>query len=79
MKDPRQRGKTITRAEEERWYGHELLDSMIYHQETIERYLAGLTLHGNPIVDKGLSDGDEILAELLEIVKQFTEGIDPDE
>ena len=52
---------------------------MIYHQETIERYLAGLTLHGNPIVDKGLSDGDEILAELLEIVKQFTEGIDPDE
>ena len=76
MKDPRH---FHTDAEEERWYGHELLDTMIYHQETIERYLAGLTLHGNPIVDKGFTDGDEILAELLEIVKQFTEGTDPNE
>ena len=77
MKDPRQSGETL--AELETKVGLNLLDTMIYHQETIERYLAGLTLHGNPIVDKGLSDGDEILAELLEIVKQFTEGIDPDE
>ena len=76
MTDPRQSGESY--AEEEHKYGLELLDSMIYHQETIERYLAGLTLHGNPIVDKGFTDGDEILAELLEIVKQFTEGIDPD-
>ena len=76
MKDPRH---FHTDAEEERWYGHELLDTMIYHQETIERYLAGLTLHKNPIVDKGFSDGDEVLGELLEIVKQFTEGITPDE
>ena len=73
MKDPRH---FHTDAEEERWYGHELLDTMIYHQETIERYLAG-TLHRNP--NKGFTDGDEILGELLEIVKQFTEGIDPDE
>ena len=75
MKDPKH---FHTDAEEERWYGHELLDTMIYHQETIERYLTGLTLHGNPIVDKGFTDGDEILAELLEIVKQFTEGTNPD-
>ena len=72
MKDPRH---FHTDAEEERWYGHELLDTMIYHQETIERYLAG-TLHRTP--NKGFTDGDEILGELLEIVKQFTEGIDPD-
>jgi len=72
MKDPK---RYHTDKEEERWYGHELLDTMIYHQETIERYLAG-TLHRNP--NKGFTDGDEILGELLEIVKQFTEGIDPD-
>ena len=72
MKDPRH---FHTDAEEERWYGHELLDTMIYHQETIERYLAG-TLHRNP--NKGFTDGDEVLGELLEIVKQFTEGINPD-
>ena len=77
MKDPRQSGESL--AELENKVGLDLLDSMIYHQETIERYLAGLTLHGNPIVDKGFTDGDEILAELLEIVKQFTEGTDPDE
>ena len=76
MKDPRQSGESL--AELENKVGLDLLDSMIYHQETIERYLAGLTLHGNPIVDKGFSDGDEVLGELLEIVKQFTEGIDPD-
>ena len=72
MKDPRH---FHTDAEEERWYGHELLDTMIYHQETIERYLAG-SLYRNP--NKGFTDGDEVLGELLEIVKQFTEGIDPD-
>ena len=76
MKDPRQSGESL--AELESKVGLNLLDTMIYHQETIERYLTGLTLHGNPIVDKGFSDGDEILSELLEIVKQFTEGIDPD-
>ena len=76
MTDPRQSGESL--AELENKVGLDLLDSMIYHQETIERYLAGLTLHGNPIVDKGFTDGDEILGELLEIVKQFTEGIDPD-
>ena len=76
MKNPRQSVETL--AELENKVGLDLLDSMIYHQETIERYLAGLTLHGNPIVDKGFSDGDEVLGELLEIVKQFTEGIDPD-
>ena len=63
MKDPRQRGKTITRAEEERWYGHELLDSMIYHQEPIEHHLADQSF---PV------GGDEVLLELLEILKQFT-------
>ena len=76
MTDPRQSGESL--AELENKVGLDLLDSMIYHQETIERYLAGLTLHGNPIVDKGFTDGDEVLGELLEIVKQFTEGIDPD-
>ena len=76
MKDPRQSGESL--AELENKVGLDLLDTMIYHQETIERYLAGLTLHGNPIVDKGFTDGDEVLGELLEIVKQFTEGIDPD-
>jgi hypothetical protein len=76
MTDPRQSGESY--AELENKVGLDLLDTMIYHQETIERYLAGLTLHGNPIVDKGFTDGDEVLGELLEIVKQFTEGIDPD-
>ena len=73
MTDPRQSGESY--AEEEQKYGLELLDSMIYHQETIERHLAGI-LHRNP--NRGFTDGDEVLGELLEIVKQFTEGIDPD-
>ena len=74
MNDPRQSGESL--AELENKVGLDLLDSMIYHQETIERYLAG-SLYRNP--NKGFTDGDEILAELLEIVKQFTEGITPDE
>ena len=63
-------------SEEERWYGHELLDSMIYHQETIERHLAGI-LHNHP--NRGFTDGDEVLVELLEIVKEYTEGKSSDE
>ena len=63
-------------AEEKRWYGHELLDSMIYHQETIERHLAGI-LHNHP--NRGFTDGDEVLVELLEIVKEYTEGKSSDE
>ena len=66
MKDPRH---FHTDAEEERWYGHELLDTMIYHQETIEHHLAEQSF---PV------GGDEVLLELLEILKEFTEGIDPD-
>tara|TARA_Y100001947_G_C10157797_1_gene226835 strand:- start:358 stop:582 length:225 start_codon:yes stop_codon:yes gene_type:complete len=73
MTDPRQSGESL--AELENKVGLDLLDSMIYHQETIERYLAG-SLYRNP--NKGFTDGDEVLGELLEIVKQFTEGIDPD-
>ena len=64
-------------AEEKRWYGHELLDSMIYHQETIERHLAEI-LHNEPMV-RGFTDGDEVLVELLEIVKEFIEGKPSDE
>mgnify|MGYP003654734457 FL=1 len=63
-------------AEEKRWYGHELLDSMIYHQETVERHLAGI-LHKHP--NRGFTDGDEVLVELLEIVKEYTEGKSSDE
>ena len=73
MNDPRQSGESL--AELENKVGLDLLDSMIYHQETIERYLAG-SLYRNP--NKGFTDGDEVLGELLEIVKQFTEGIYPD-
>jgi hypothetical protein len=36
---------------------------MIYHQETIERHLSGQSF---PV------GGDEVLLELLEILKQFT-------
>ena len=64
-------------ADLEHKVGLDLLDSMIYHQETIERYLAGI-LYQTP-EQKFHTEGDEILSELLEIVKQFTEGTDPDE
>ena len=74
MTDPRQSGESL--AELETKVGLELLDTMIYHQETIERYLAGI-LYQNP-EQKFHTEGDEVLGELLEIVKQFTEGIDPD-
>ena len=73
MKDPK---RYHTDKEEERWYGHELLDTMIYHQETIERYLAGILYQNSP--HRFHTDGDEVLGELLEIVKQFTEGLDSD-
>ena len=49
---------------------------MIYHQETIERHLAGI-LHNHP--NRGFTDGDEVLVELLEIVKEYTEGKSSDE
>ena len=74
MTDPRQSGESL--AELENKVGLELLDTMIYYQETIERYLAGI-LYQNP-EQKFHTEGDEVLGELLEIVKQFTEGIDPD-
>ena len=67
MKDPRQSGDSF--AELETKVGLDLLDTMIYHQETIEQHLSGQSF---PV------GGDEVLLELLEIVKQFTEGIDPD-
>ena len=63
-------------ADLEHKIGLDLLDTMIYHQETIERYLAGI-LYQNP-EQKFHTEGDEVLGELLEIVKEFTEGIDPD-
>ena len=66
MKDPRQSGESY--AELENKVGLDLLDTMIYHQETIEQHLSGQSF---PV------GGDEVLLELLEIVKQFTEGIDP--
>ena len=66
MKDPRQSGDTL--AELETKVGLELLDTMIYHQETIEQHLSGQSF---PV------GGDEVLLELLEILKQFTTGIDP--
>jgi len=75
MTDPRQSGESF--AELETKVGLELLDTMIYHQETIEFYLAGI-LYQKP-EQKFHTEADEVLGELLEIVKQFTEGIDPDE
>ena len=65
--DPRQSGESF--AELETKVGLELLDTMIYHQETIEHHLADQSF---PV------GGDEVLLELLEILKEFTEGIDPD-
>ena len=56
-------------ADLEHKVGLDLLDSMIYHQETIEHHLAEQSF---PV------GGDEVLLELLEILKEFTEGIDPD-
>ena len=67
MKDPRQSGESF--AELETKVGLDLLDSMIYHQETIEHHLAEQSF---PV------GGDEVILELLEILKEFTEGIDPD-
>ena len=67
MKDPRQSGESL--AELENKVGLDLLDTMIYHQETIEHHLAEQSF---PV------GGDEVLLELLEILKEFTEGIDPD-
>ena len=67
MTDPRQSGESL--AELETKVGLELLDTMIYYQETIEHHLADQTF---PV------GGDEVLLELLEIVKQFTTGIDSD-
>tara|TARA_R110002020_G_scaffold47666_2_gene135624 strand:- start:623 stop:829 length:207 start_codon:yes stop_codon:yes gene_type:complete len=67
MKNPRQSVETL--AELETKVGLDLLDTMIYHQETIEHHLADQSF---PV------GGDEVLLELLEILKQFTEGIDPD-
>tara|TARA_R100001244_G_scaffold127645_1_gene98359 strand:+ start:965 stop:1171 length:207 start_codon:yes stop_codon:yes gene_type:complete len=67
MTDPRQSGESL--AELENKVGLDLLDSMIYHQETIEHHLAEQSF---PV------GGDEVLLELLEILKEFTEGIDPD-
>jgi len=65
--DPRQSGESL--AELETKVGLNLLDTMIYHQETIEHHLAEQSF---PV------GGDEVLLELLEILKEFTEGIDPD-
>ena len=67
MADPRQSGESL--AELENKVGLDLLDTMIYHQETIEQHLSGQSF---PV------GGDEVLLELLEILKEFTEGIDPD-
>ena len=67
MTDPRQSGESL--AELENKVGLDLLDTMIYHQETIEHHLAEQSF---PV------GGDEVLLELLEILKEFTEGIDPD-
>jgi hypothetical protein len=67
MADPRQSGESL--AELENKVGLDLLDTMIYHQETIEHHLAEQSF---PV------GGDEVLLELLEILKEFTEGIDPD-
>ena len=61
MSDPRQSGESL--AELEHKIGLDLLDTMIYHQETIEHHLSGQSF---PV------GGDEVLLELLEILKQFT-------
>ena len=61
MKNPRQSVETL--AELETKVGLDLLDTMIYHQETIEQHLSGQSF---PV------GGDEVLLELLEIIKQFT-------
>ena len=61
MKNPRQSVETL--AELETKVGLNLLDTMIYHQETIEHHLADQSF---PV------GGDEVLLELLEILKQFT-------
>ena len=61
MKNPRQSVETL--AELETKVGLDLLDTMIYHQETIEHHLAEQSF---PV------GGDEVLLELLEILKQFT-------
>jgi len=66
MKNPRQSVETL--AELETKVGLDLLDTMIYHQETIEQHLSGQSF---PV------GGDEVLLELLEILKEFTTGIDP--
>ena len=50
-------------ADLEHKIGLDLLDTMIYHQETIEHHLADQSF---PV------GGDEVLLELLEIIKQFT-------
>ena len=68
MKDPRQSGESL--AELEHKIGLDLLDTMIYHQETIEQHLSGQSF---PV------GGDEVLLELLEILKQFTGEINGDE
>ena len=61
MKDPRWGGESY--AELEHKIGLDLLDTMIYHQETIEHHLADQSF---PV------GGDEVLLELLEILKEFT-------
>ena len=61
MKNPRQSVETL--AELETKVGLDLLDTMIYHQETIEQHLSGQSF---PV------GGDEVLLELLEILKEFT-------
>ena len=61
MTDPRQSGESL--AELENKIGLELLDTMIYHQETIEQHLSGQSF---PV------GGDEVLLELLEILKEYT-------
>ena len=50
-------------ADLEHKIGLDLLDTMIYHQETIEHHLADQAF---PV------GGDEVLLELLEILKRFT-------
>ena len=61
MKNPRQSVETL--AELETKVGLDLLDTMIYHQETIEQHLSGQSF---PV------GGDEVLLELLEILKEYT-------
>ena len=57
MKDPRQSGETL--AELETKVGLNLLDTMIYHQETIERHLSGQSFPvGGDEVNKILKGGN---------------------